>query len=485
MDKNSKLLPETIYQLIKLVKHSQWNFDEILDFLLNFVLVCREWHAVARPLTDMFEFINIDLTDCGVDRVSTLHEIFNIDASYAGMVRRLKIGIYDSGEGMDTLKKCGESLLALVKRFTGLTHFSVDPSKDEAWLCMGLEWFYALPIPVQECFTLICSLPSLQVLDLRGLKVPASIFVHHPGLEHLTLAYGYEFVRDRQSTTLTTPYTEGFAPLKSLTILLHGVMDKDEVVTHARATTLRQALYIYPLIFQNLTSFDALSLVEKIDSIRDLLHATKGTLEHFACGLTWQRLEGPHYNPADLPSLDELEAEFKLDFKSMSRLSSIELRYDSPKSWGFSSSFPVILSTLNTIKWRMMKKFKLVLIVKNDRHPLSQKLPVEALCSQVDTLIAQHIVASGKNANQRLDDIQVWVLHQRGYAQRPGPGTVRSGVEGRAQFPLLAAQSVRRPDMKLGCHIWEDGWYPEHEAYLMGGWKMTEKEERDCGIIAD
>lgn len=478
METNSKLLPETIYQLIKLVRHSGWKSREISEFLRNFMHVSQEWHAIALPL--VLEYVSIDLAEGTAKRISTLNEILDIDPTYAGMVRRLKFGIFEGGEGMNSLEECGDNLLALVKRFTGLEHLLVDPRPAvHSWCCMDFNRLYTLPIQAWACFTHICSLPSLQVLDLRGLEYSPSIFIHHPGLEHLTLSYGYKWTQD--PTTLTSTDTSRFAPLKSLRIILHSAMDKHELVTFITTKTLQRMLNNHPQVFQNLTSFEALSLVRNIDDIRTVLRVTRGTLEHFACGLIWQPLNAQRYDPSNSLSLTELENEFKLDLTSMSRLSSVELRYDSPESWSFHYTLPVVLSTLNTIRWPTIKKFKLILVVEDDSNTECQDSALEALCSPLDALIAQHTVESGQKADNQLDDIQLWILDDRGVT----PKRVRSGVEGRAQFPLLNAQACHRAQMKLGCHIWENIWHPEAAMYLIGGWKMREHEEANYGIIVD
>ncbi|KAH6911288.1 hypothetical protein BKA70DRAFT_1424032 [Coprinopsis sp. MPI-PUGE-AT-0042] len=458
MDTGPKLLPETVYQVIKLVEHSKWAARDVLTFLKNCVLVSKEWHGIARPL--ILDFLSIDLTEEAVARLATLHEILNFDRSYANKVHRLKIGIFDSGEGMESLKECGDSLLALVKRFTSLTHLLVDPSDGVcAWLCMESWWLHDLPAPAQEIFTHICALPSLQVLDLRGLELPPSVFIHYPVLQHLTLAYGV-------------------CSSQSLAILLHGVLDKGEVVD-LKINTLRQMLKTHPQLFQSLTSFETLSLVENVQDIRAVLRATQGTLEHFACGLTWQRLDGPQYNPSHPPPHSEIENALKLDFNSMSRLSSIELRYDSPESLGFGLTSPAILSTLKTIRWESLKKFKLILAVDlRLRAPIMHESIYE-YCNPLDALISQHTIASGTSIDHRLDDIQLWIL----YNSNGDPSKVSSGAEGRAFFPLLAEQASRRAEMKLGCHVWENRWHPEHEAYLIGGWKMRPEEEAESGVV--
>jgi hypothetical protein len=477
MDKGPKLLPETVYQVIKLVDDSQWDPTDISAFLISCVFVSKEWHAIARPLTLAFLGISFVDVQIAAERIATLHEILDVDPSYAGRVRRLKIGIYDSGEAMDCLDECGDALLLLVKRFAGLTHLLVDPSYDVCgWLCMSFEWLQELPHSAQECFTHICSLPSLKVLDLRGVELPPSIFIHHPALEHLTLAFGYDWVQG--PTLLTSTYKSEIASLKSLTILLHCVMDKDEVVDVATTNTLRQILDTQPQLFRSLTSFDALSLVENIQDIRAVLNMTRGTLEHFACGLTWQRLNGPHYDRWNPPSSAEMENELKLDLGSMSRLASIELRFDTPESLGFDHIFHAILSSLKTIQWKAIGKLKLMLVADFPMQEPYNPWRVGEYCHPLDALVSLHTIASGTSPENQLDDIQMWILHRC----RDDPSRTRSGEKGRAVFPLLAEQARRRTEMNLGCHIWANEWHPEHEAYLMGGWKMNAREEAEIGI---
>ncbi|KAH6911285.1 hypothetical protein BKA70DRAFT_1460540 [Coprinopsis sp. MPI-PUGE-AT-0042] len=459
MDNNTKLLPKTVYQVIKLIESSHWQPCSISTSLQSCALTLAS------------------------ERVATLHEILDFDPSYAGRVRHLKLGIYDSGEGMESLKECGESLLALVNRLTGLTHLSVDPSEGlSPWLCMSAQWFSDLPLAVQELFATICALPSLQALDLRGLELPTSLFLHHPALQHLTLAYGHQW--KQYGTSLTSPFSEGLAPLKSLTIHLHGVMNKSEVVDSIYANTLRGILYSDPQIFRSLTSFDALSLVENIRDIRTVLRSTRNTLQHFACGLTWQRLRGVEYDPFHPPPSSAIEDELKLDFSSMLNLTSIELRYDSPSGIGFLPTSPVILATLKTIRWSILKKLKLILFAVCPDVPQHLNWKIDYHCTPIDHFLALHTVAATSSEKlNKLDDIELWIFHACGLGSC-NPTRRRYGEGARnAFFPLLAEQARYCSQIRLRCHIrWSD-WTPESEAYLIGGWKLNEQDERDCGIF--
>ncbi|KAH6884742.1 hypothetical protein BKA70DRAFT_1574784 [Coprinopsis sp. MPI-PUGE-AT-0042] len=479
MDNNSTLLPETVYQVVKLVEGSQWEPHNISTFLQSCALVSKEWNAMTRPL--ILESVSVTCMELAGERIAALHEILDLDPSYAGRVRRLKLAIHDSGEGMDSLKECGESLLALVNRLTGLTHLLLDPSGEAAWLCMSAQWFSALPLVVQELFTTICALPSLQALDLRGLELPTSLFVHHPALQHLTLAYGHQW--KQYGTSLTSPFSEGLAPLKSFTIHLHGVMDKSEVVDSIHANTLRGILHNDPQLFRSLTSFDALSLVENIRDIRTVLQSTRNTLQHFACGLTWQRLRGVEYDPFHPPPSSAIEDELKLDFSSMLNLTSIELRYDSPSGIGFLPTSPVILATLKTIRWTTLKKLKLILFAVCPDIPQHLNWKINYHCTPIDHFLALHTVASPSSENlNKLDDIELWISHT---CSDGCNSTRRKYGEGarKAFFPLLAQQARCCSQIRLRCHVWWNGWAPEHEAYLIGGWKLNEEDERCCGIF--
>ncbi|KAH6884748.1 hypothetical protein BKA70DRAFT_1237517 [Coprinopsis sp. MPI-PUGE-AT-0042] len=459
MDTRPKLLLDNVYEVLGLVEHSPWAPQNISRTLQSCALVSKGWNAITRPL--ILQSLSISFTDLANERIATLHEILDGDPSSAGRVRRLKLRIQCTMEMMINFEECGTSLLALVKRFTGLTHLLVDPSDSlHPWIYIESYWIHAITDPQRESLTHILTLPSLQVLDLRGLELPPSIFVHHPNLEHLILAYGWEWIQ--HEPPLVSPYTEGFSALKSLTIHLHGVVTKSEVVDTPQAHTLSQMLDTHPQLFRSLASLDVHSLVEKIQDLRAVLHATRGTLEHFACGLTWQRLEAPDYNPWYPPSLSEIEETFKLDFEQMLHLTSIELRYDSPESLGFPPTFQTILSTLNTIQWKTIEKFKLILVAEFPKGAPHTTMAPEEYCYQLDDMVSKHTIASGKTVGNRLDEIQLWILHNCHSNKR---------------------KATCRPEMKLQCHVWENYWHPEHEAYLIGGWKMTTEDKAEFGIV--
>ncbi|KAH6884747.1 hypothetical protein BKA70DRAFT_1445647 [Coprinopsis sp. MPI-PUGE-AT-0042] len=190
MDKGPQLLSDSVYKVIKLIEHSRWAPPDISGSLQNCALVSKAWNTITRPL--ILESVCISFTGPAGEWIATLQEILDLDPSYAGMVWQLKLSIR-YGQGQIGYEKHGESLLAFVKHLTGLTHLLVDPSDGlRSWECLSSLWLKSLPTPAQESLTYICALPLLRVLDFRGLELPPSVFVHHPALEHLTLAYRFD-----------------------------------------------------------------------------------------------------------------------------------------------------------------------------------------------------------------------------------------------------------------------------------------------------
>ncbi|KAH6884761.1 hypothetical protein BKA70DRAFT_1339103 [Coprinopsis sp. MPI-PUGE-AT-0042] len=450
--------------------------------LCNFALVSKGWNEIARPF--IFQTLELKIytpNDLLAKQIALLHNILDSYPTIRCYFRYLIIRLDDRDGSQDYMRQWGGRILSLVERLSNISHFILDPDDGsiEAWLCLGQDYFFnILSTDAQQIFRQVCSLPSLERLDMRGIELPLSLFIQHPNLHHLAVSYGSNIIQDSQPTEVSAGSGGETPQLSSFSMVLHGAMDESEVLDFAPEKTLRTLLSLSPHLFDTLTSFDALTLAEEIEDIRSVLLATRNTLRHFACGLIWQRLHRPQFHPSNPPSPSQIEDEAKLDFSSMTQLRSVELRYDSPKKIGFAPTFPAILSTLRSIPWKQLEKLALIFAAVCPDDKDHEQWDYQEYTHQLDLLISPHVFVRGQR--QGLCDIRFWIIknckrkcNERGLTTAYTPPTADT------LFPILKERAHGREYIHVECRVEHNGWAPEYQACIIGGWKPVDGDDED------
>ncbi|KAH6884762.1 hypothetical protein BKA70DRAFT_1574797 [Coprinopsis sp. MPI-PUGE-AT-0042] len=393
------------------------------QILLSCALFSKKWNEIARPF--IFKTLEVEATwanDCLSDRVDVSHDIFDRHSGVASCFRLIVRLSGGSVVAIGFLQMWGERLLALIKRLPIIKHFILDPDDGsvEAWSIL-FHYFFFEEIQRRSTdilFRQVCSLPTLQHLDVRGVEFPLAMFIHNLNLCDLTVVYGSTVIQEDPPPSQVSEIPSANTPqLSSSSMVLQGLQDEDEVSQCALMKTLPTLLGLHPGLFRSLNSFEAVTLVEDIEDIRRFLRETKGTLRHFACGISWQSLAGPKLDASLTPSPVEIEEVAKLDFTPMTQLLSLELRYDSPNKIGFPSAFPPILSTLRTLPWKQLEQLTLVksAICPEENHGIWD---FATYISQLDAFISPHVLV--REQQQGLHDIPFWILKNCADCEDPG-----------------------------------------------------------------
>lgn len=454
--------------------------------LRNFALVSKRWNEIARPFIFRTWELGIEISsECLSRQIDLLHSIFDETPTIANYFRCLRIMRMDSHEeSRDFFTAHGAQLLRIIERLSNLSDFILDPDDGttEMWLCLDYDYFFKnIPREAQQIFKVVCSLPSLQRLDIRGVTLPLAVFIHNPNLRSLTVAYGSAVVVEGSQPSEGSQIAEAStAQLSSFAMVLHGAMDESEILQFAPGKTLHTLMDLHPGLFGNLTSFEALTLVEEIEDIRKVLLETRYTLRHFACGLSWQRRthKGRELQPPlDHESPSRLQNNVKLDFSMMPQLRSVELRYDSPKRIGFAPTFPAILSTLRTIPWKQLEKLSLIFAAVCPVDKGHEQWDYQAYTHQLDALISPYLFVKGQPHAFNLRDIQFWIIKNcKSKCNEKGKNVVYTPPTADVLFPILEERVRGREYMHLGCRVDHNGWAPEFQACIIGGWKPVEED---------
>jgi hypothetical protein len=266
------------------------------------------------------------------------------------------------------------------------------------------------------------------------------------------------------------------APLKSLSLTAYPTRRALELAYCAVDRTLRSYLDRHPQIFRSLTSFHTLTLAEGMEDVRRAMMEIRHTLVHFGCDVFWRRMNhNRDFRCRNPPSPWELEREVQLDFSIMTRLRSVDLSYDSPRRIGFRPTFPAIISTLRTIPWKQLEKFRLILWASCPICEDHRVWRYEKYTNQLDDLISPHVFARGKQ--NLLHEVKFRIIKSCLYGCNE-KGLARYSVPtDDVLFPKLEAHSRSCDYVRFKCHVEHNSRVPESQVRLLGSWDDEDEED--------
>ncbi|KAH6901144.1 hypothetical protein BKA70DRAFT_1406166 [Coprinopsis sp. MPI-PUGE-AT-0042] len=257
------------------------------------------------------------------------------------------------------------NLVTFVKRLDALSSFTLAPVRPEE-VTLSNHWWSRLSPASRSLFQHLAALPTLRALSLMGAYVPLSRYIHHPYLESLSIPVG--ITTQPSPTSFPSGKQQAYAPLRSLSITLLN-QDRDKEFWHVSVGTLRGLLKNHTPLFRTLTHLN-LSVNVNLGDMEDLrkaLEETKLSLTHLTCSLGWDpgdRFFWMEVFSDPVSQQSAIQEYSKLDLGNMKALRSLQLEYDSPSSFDFQLTFPLILASLRTVPWNQLHQLWLILNIR-------------------------------------------------------------------------------------------------------------------------